>query len=112
MSAQSAEGVVRELFDRVHASDLSVVELFHEDAVRYGHDGRIQRGRAEIADFYASIFPSSHPQPEIEYLVHEPFVGALLTLPENEQGLRHVIDLFEVEDGAIRSLRILMPGGV
>ena len=105
----SPEQLVRQVFERVHASDPSIVELFHEDAVRHGQDGRSQHGRAAIGAFYQSLFPTSPPYPEIDQVfIQLPYVGVLLRLPENEAGLRHVIDLFEVEDGAIRTLRVLM----
>jgi hypothetical protein len=104
-----AEEIVRAVFDRVHASDPTVSDLYSSDAVRYGHDGQVQRGRAAIAAFYQSWFPARPPFPEIEcLLVNLPYVGALLRLPEREGQPRWCLDLFEVEAGAIRSLRVML----
>jgi hypothetical protein len=104
-----AEEIVRAVFERVHASDPTVSDLYRDDAVRYGHDGRVQRGRAAIAEFYQSWFPARPPFPEIEdLLVNLPYVGALLRLPEREGQSRWCLDLFEIEGGAIRSLRVLL----
>jgi hypothetical protein len=108
-----AEEIVRAVFARVHASDPAVSDLYSSDAVRYGHDGRVQRGRAAIAEFYQSWFPARPPFPEIEcLLVNLPYVGALLRLPEREGQPRWCLDLFEVEGGSIRSLRVMLePSG-
>jgi hypothetical protein len=110
MSILSPEEIVREVLDRVHASDERVGELYAEDAVRYGHDGRVMQGRAEIAVFYRSIFPTSAPHPELEsLLVNPPYVAALIRLPGHEDAPVRYVDLFEIRDGAIQSLRVLMP---
>jgi hypothetical protein len=103
------EDIVRTVLERVHASDPSVSALYAEDAVRYGHDGWVQQGRAAIAEFYESLFPTSPPYPEVDGMfVHPPFVGALMRLPEPHQGQGRVINLFEIVDGSIRSLRVLL----
>ena len=57
-----------EVLARLHASDPSVADLYHEDAVRYGHDGVVMRGRVEIRAFYESLFPRTPPLPEIRAL--------------------------------------------
>jgi hypothetical protein len=104
-----AEEVVRAVFERVHASDPTVSDLYAEDAVRYGHDGLVQRGRAAIAEFYQSRFPSQPPFPEIEgYVASPPYIAALLRLPERDGRPGWCVDLFEVENGAIRTLRVLL----
>lgn len=103
------EEVVRAVFERVHASDPTVRDLYAEDAVRYGHDGLVQRGRAAIGEFYQAWFPSKPPHPEIECLLASPpYIAALLRLPEREGRRGWCVDLFEVEDGAIRTLRVLL----
>jgi hypothetical protein len=100
--------LVQEVFNRLHASDPTVSELYAEDAVRYGHDGRIHRGRAEIDAFYRSLFPREPPFPELEcWLIQLPYVGALLRMPGQEGPEGLYMDLFEVADGAIRSIRVL-----
>ena len=104
-----AEEIVRAVFERVHASDPTVSDLYAEDAVRYGHDGIVQRGRAAIAAFYQDRFPIVPPFPEIETLLaNPPYVAALLRLPEREGQPRWCLDLFEVEGGAIHTLRVLL----
>lgn len=109
----SPEDVVHAVFQRVQAADPSVSELFAEDAVRYGHDGQVQRGRAAIAELYRSRFgnPPPPPQEVLPLLVHLPFVGALVRLPEDVGLGEFCLDLFEIEDGQIRSLRVLLQGG-
>jgi len=104
------EEVVREVLDRIHASDPSVRDLYAEDAVRYGQDGRVMHGRAAIGEFYESLFPSRTPHPVLETcLLHPPFVAALIRLPGDADPPVRYIDLFEVEDGLVQSVRVLMP---
>ncbi len=110
MATMTPEEIVREVLDRVHASDPTVGDLYAHDAVRYGHDGRVMHGRAEIAAFYESLFPTSAPHPELEtLLVNPPFVAALIRLPGHEEPPVRYVDLFEIGDGEICSLRVLMP---
>jgi hypothetical protein len=105
----NAEEVVRAVFERVHASDPTVSDLYAEDAVRYGHDGLVQRGRTAIGEFYRAWFPSKPPYPEVESLLTSPpYIAALLRLPEREGRPGWCVDLFEVEDGEIRTLRVLL----
>src|SRR4051794_13920213 len=112
-SIMTPEEIVRAVFDRVHASDPTVSDLYAEHATRVAHDGR-QDGRAAIARFYERRFPMKPPFPEIDGLfATPPFVAVLLRLPEPD-GAEHdgprprVLDLFEVEAGEIRSLHVLM----
>jgi ketosteroid isomerase-like protein len=102
------EDLVRELFERVHASDPGVRDLYAEDAVRVDRHGRRFEGRDAIGRFYQSIFPTSPPYPTLEHVyVNLPFVAALLRLPERD-GIGGVyVDLFEIEGGEIRSLRVM-----
>jgi hypothetical protein len=107
--AISPEELVRELFERVHASDPAVRDLYAQDAVRIDHHGQRFEGRDAIGQFYESLFPVSAPHPEIEsLLVNPPFVAALMRLPEHHGGARYV-DLLEIADGEIRSLRVMFP---
>ena len=104
------EQVVLEVLERLHASDPSVADLYHEDAVRYGHDGAVMRGRAEIRAFYESLFPRTPPLPEVRALFSQPpYVGALIRLPGDVDPPYEYVDLFEVEDGLVRSIRVLPP---
>jgi hypothetical protein len=100
----SPQELVLEVFERVHASDPTVSDLYAEDATRTARDGR-QEGRAAIARFYDSMFPTAPPYPQIDgVFATPPFVGVLLRLPEREGRVGRVLDLFEVRNGAIQSL--------
>jgi ketosteroid isomerase-like protein len=104
----SPEDVVRSVFERVHASDPSVGDLYAEDALRIDQHGQRFAGRAAITEFYKSIFPTSAPHPTLEALfVNLPVVGALLRLPGRDGNTGLYLDMFEVEDGLIRSLRVI-----
>jgi predicted SnoaL-like aldol condensation-catalyzing enzyme len=109
----SPEDIVRSVFERVHASDPAVGDLYAEDAVRIDQYGQHYEGRAAITEFYASIFPTPEPHPELEAMfVNLPFVGALLRLPRHDGNAGLYLDLFEVEDGSIRSLWVMFqPAG-
>ena|SRR6476659_5254703 len=107
------EQVVLEVLERLHASDPSVGDLYHEDAVRYGHDGTVMRGRAEIQGFYESLFPRKPPLPEVQALFSDTsFVGALIRLPSDTDPPYEYVDLFEVKDGLVRSIRVLLPKAI
>jgi hypothetical protein len=104
----SPEDIVRSVFERVHASDPAVGDLYAEDAVRIDQYGQRYEGRAAIREFYTSIFPTSEPHPALEAMfVNPPFVGALLRLPGRQDNEGFYLDLFEVEDGLIRSLWVI-----
>ncbi len=100
--------VVREVFTRLHASDPSVRELYHPAAVRYGQDGTVHHGRDEIGAFYESLFPMrSHPD-VVSVFVAEPWVATLMRR-QSDEGPVDYLDLFEVENGLVRSIRVLLP---
>jgi len=87
------------------AGDLAVLDLFHEDAVLQGL-GMKQQGREQIEAFYSGVIAGARPSPSP--------TGPMLSqgnrvLAEVEIGLAngvkvHVIDVFVVEEGRIRSL--------
>jgi hypothetical protein len=109
----SPEAIVRAVFDRVHASDPTVADLYAEDAVRIDQVGRRFEGRAAISGFYTSIFPTPAPHPVLEQLfVNQPFVAALLRRPGVAgEGARY-LDLFEVQSGLIQTLWVMFePAG-
>jgi ketosteroid isomerase-like protein len=104
----SPEDVVRSVFERVHASDPAVGDLYAEDAVRIDQHGQRYEGRPAIREFYTSIFPTSEPHPKLEAMfVNLPLVGALLRLPGRPGSAGLYLDLFQVEDGLIRSLWVM-----
>ena len=71
------------------------------------------RGREEIRAFYESLFPRTPPLPELRALFsHPPFVGALIRLPGDTDAPYEYVDLFEIEDGLVRSIRVLVPKAV
>jgi hypothetical protein len=85
------------------------VTLYAEDAIRYGHDGQIQVGRTAIAEFYRSYPPVSRPYAEVEcLLVNGPFIGALLRLPADSHRGGWCLNIFEIDETGIRSLRVLL----
>jgi hypothetical protein len=107
------EEVVLEVLARLHASDPRVADLYHEDAVRYGHDGTVMRGRNAIREFYESLFPRRPPLPEVRALfAHAPFVGVLIRLPGATDPPYEYVDLFEVVDGLVRTIRVLLPKAI
>ena len=96
---------VVEYFARMRASDPSVAELFHDDARLVGL-GKVTQGRRDIVAFYRRIIETAGPTPQI---VGDPLVAgsrvAVEILIELAGGATvHVIDLFEVEAGRIRTL--------
>jgi ketosteroid isomerase-like protein len=102
------EDLVRTVFERVHASDPTVGDLYAEDAVRIDQYGQRYEGRTAITRFYESIFPTSSPHPELECLfVNLPMVGALLRLPGRDGPGGLYLDLFEVREGLIRCLWVM-----
>ena len=102
------EDLVRTVFERVHASDPAVGDLYAEDAIRVDQYGQRYEGRAAITGFYESIFPTSSPHPQLECLfVTPPLVGALLRLPGKDGTAGLYLDLFELKDGLIHSLWVM-----
>lgn len=104
----SPEDVVRTLFARVRAHDVSVSDLFAPDATLEA-PGRQIRGRDEIRRFYEGVFQSGGVHPEVEELfVAAPVVAALLRVTGATGDVLRVLDLFELEAGVIRSMRVCM----
>jgi len=104
------EDLVRLVRKRIHASDPSVRELFAQDAVRIDAQGKRYEGRDAIGRFYESIFPIPRPYAQLEHLfANPPFVAAQLRLPERDGASGECyLDLFEVRDGAIHSVRVML----
>jgi len=100
-----AKSVVGEYFSRMRARDIAVVDLFHEDAVLYGLGTR-RSGRGEILDFYRSTIESAGPVPrEAGPLLSDGRrVAAEIRIGLGDGAEVHVVDLFVVEEGRIRSL--------
>jgi len=97
--------VASEYFARMRAGDLSVVDLFHEDAELIGLGTRRQ-GRAAILDFYQGVIERAGPTPrQIGGLLADGERVAVEILIELAEGATvHAVDMFVVDSGRIRSL--------
>jgi len=97
--------IVNEYFARVRARDLRLAELFHMDAELVGLGTRRQ-GRSAIAEFYRGIMERAQPTPRQvgSLLCDGSRVAAEIIIDLAGGGTVHAIDLFDTEDGLIRSL--------
>ena len=97
--------VASEYFSRMRASDESVVELFHDDAMLIGL-GTTRAGKDEISEFYRGVIERAGPTPRSAgpLLVNGPRVAAEVYIDLSDGGSVHAVDIFVVEDGRIRSL--------
>ncbi len=85
--------------------DTGVAELFHEDAQLIGL-GTIVSGRSAIAEFYTQSIrnASPAPRPAAPIAVEGNRVLAEVYIDLANGITMHVIDVFAVDDGLIRSL--------
>jgi hypothetical protein len=98
------EVVAREYFVRMQARDLSVVDLFDDDAVLRGLGDRIE-GKPGLRDFYREAIENRGPEPDHLILISEGSrVAAEIEIRLLDGQTAHAIDLFEIEDGQIRTL--------
>ena len=104
-SADDPGSVVHEYFRRVTDADPSLADLFHEDARLVGL-GTVTEGRGAIAAFYAAATERGAPSPHLvaPLLVDGGRVGAEIAIDLVDGSRIHVMDLFEIEHGRIRSL--------
>lgn len=102
---KEAGAVVRSYFDRMRGRDMGVVDLFHEDASLVGLGG-VRAGKPAIREFYEGSIQRASPSPTLvgELLVSGPRVAAEINISLANGSSLHVVDLFVVEDGLIRSL--------
>lgn len=100
-----ATSVVESYFAHMRAGDLGVVDLFHDDAVLLGL-GRRTEGRNKIRAFYAESIATGGPQPRPggALLSDGRRVAAEIYIDLAGGATLHVVDLFVVEEGRIRSL--------
>ncbi len=97
--------IATEYFARIHARDVSVVDLFHDDA-RLTGVGAQRNGRAAILDFYSRVIERAGPVPRLVggLLVDGGRVAAEIVI-DLAGGFRgRAVDVFETEAGRIRSL--------
>jgi hypothetical protein len=97
--------IASEYFSRMRAGDLSVVDLFHDDATLIGL-GTTRTGKDEIREFYQGVIERAGPSPQSAgpLLADESRVAAEVVI-EFPGGQRvYAVDIFSVEEGRIRSL--------
>ncbi len=97
--------VAEAYFARVRARDLSVVDLFHDDAELIGV-GKRKKGRAAIQEFYSGVIERAGPTPTIEGALlgdDERAVAEIFIAFDNGAKLR-AVDIFVVDEGRIRSV--------
>ncbi len=104
-AAEDPTSVVSEYFSRMQAHDVRVLELFHDDATLIGLGFR-KTGRAEIDEFYTSVISSARPAPRAAgpLLSGGSRVAAEIYIDLTDGSTLHVVDVFVVEEGRIRSL--------
>lgn len=97
--------VVSQYFSRMRAGDVSVIELFHDDATLVGL-GTTRSGKEAIREFYQGVIERAGPSPRSAgpLLASGPRVAAevFIDLPQGQ--VVHAVDIFVVEEGRIRSL--------
>ena len=103
--SKEPHAIVGSYFDRMRAHDLSVVDLFHEEASLVGLGG-VRSGKAAIREFYENSIRAASPSPTLvgEPLVSGSRVAVEISITLSGASSIHAVDLFVVEDGLIRSL--------
>ena len=103
--AGEPESVASEYFSRMRAGDVSVVELFHDDATLVGL-GTTRTGKDAIREFYQGVIERAGPTPRSAgpLLVNGPRVAAEIFIDLSDDLSIHAVDIFVVEKGRIRSL--------
>jgi hypothetical protein len=97
--------VASEYFSRMRAGDVSVVDLFHDDATLVGL-GTTRTGKDAIRDFYQGVIERAGPAPRAAgpLLVNGSRVAAEVYIDLSGDVSVHAVDIFVVEEGRIRSL--------
>ena len=97
--------VVAEYFSRMRARDVDVVDLFHDDASLVGL-GALRSGRDSIDAFYRGVIERAGPVPRQAgpLLATGSRVAAEIYIDLPGGPTIHAVDLFQIEDGRIRSL--------
>jgi hypothetical protein len=106
----SDSDLVHEVFVRVRSGDLSVAELFAEDAVLFYENVRAE-GRDAIRRFYQRTIEHVQPDPRVAALLESPpYFIALVDLP-SKLGHLHAVDVFQLNGSQIRQLEIYIRPG-
>ena len=102
---KNAAEIVRAYFTRMVGRDPGVAELFHEDGRLIGL-GRVVSGKGAIREFYKGAIEGASPTPALvgDLLVSGSRVAAEINIALATGSSMHVVDLFVVENGLIRSL--------
>ncbi|MBT40204.1 MAG: hypothetical protein CL938_16835 [Deltaproteobacteria bacterium] len=105
IQTMTPEQVAETYFSRMRAHDMSVVDLFHEDAVLLGLGMRVS-GRQAIREFYAKAIEAGGPQPRSAgpLMTDGRRVAAEVYIDLSNGSIVHAVDIFHVEDGRIRML--------
>ena len=99
------ESVVSEYFSRIRAGNMSVVELFHDDASLVGL-GTTRSGKDAIREFYQGVIQRAGPMPRSAgpLLANGSRVAAEILIDLSGGQVVHAVDLFVIEKSRIRSL--------
>lgn len=102
---RSATDTVLAYFDRIRSRDPAVADLFHDSGELIGLGGVIS-GREAIRAFYAESIANASPTPELvgDLLASGTRVAAEIRIALADGRSMHVVDLFDVDAGLIRSL--------
>ncbi len=105
MEEPTSTAVVQAYFKRILARDAGVADLFHESGELIGL-GRLTSGREAIRAFYAASIANASPTPRLvgELLASGDRVAAEIRIALADGSETHVVDMFVVESGLIRSL--------
>jgi hypothetical protein len=105
MMASDPTSIVDEYFARMRARDVTVVDLFHDDASLLGL-GAERTGRAAVLEFYRGVIDRAGPvpRPAGPLLERGSRVAAEIYIDLPGGSTIHAVDLFVVESGLIRSL--------
>ncbi|MBK6289784.1 MAG: nuclear transport factor 2 family protein [Gammaproteobacteria bacterium] len=108
-ASDPAIAVVEKYFALMRNGDISVVDLFHPDALLLGL-GRRTTGSEAIRKFYTESIASGSPQPRNAgpLLSDGSRVAAEIHIGLSDGSSLHVIDLFTVKDGRIQSLNYFL----
>jgi SnoaL-like domain len=108
--SEHEEGIVREVFARVRNRDPKVADLYHEDATLTADD-TAHHGRDAIRAFYLGVFSGSGPHPQVRGLwANGSIYAALLEVTRDSGGVIHAVDVFDVDQDGIRSMRVCRGG--
>jgi hypothetical protein len=108
--SEHEEGIVREVFARVRNKDPKVADLYHQDATLTA-DATVHEGRDAIRTFYLGVFSGRGPRPQVRGMwANGSTYAALLEVTMAGGDVTHAVDVFDVDSGGIRSMRVCRGG--